>query len=185
MKEVRDDFDGDFDEETCPDAMEASKLDKEEKLMEEASKKCSITFAQVNELCESLQDKKEEISKAKAVKTKLEAEKNDIHRKILSVLKELGREEDGYKSPSGVARVVEKWNFKKPVTQADMQLLFNYMKDKDDFDTYATVDAGALKRYYKAEREEAIRKDPAAAVTFSLPGVPEPTLFEDITLTKK
>jgi hypothetical protein len=141
----------------------------------------SVTVEQLDQLVaeiETLEIAKE--TKEEEVK-ELNKQLGALKMKATGYLKELGREE--YACPRGKIVIVERWNVKSPATQECKQALFEWMKERGIYDTYATVNAQSLKSLYMAERDAAIKngEDP---VTWALPGMEPANLFEDLKFTR-
>lgn len=124
-------------------------------------------------------------------KTKVEAEKvvtaininiASIERRLVAYLKVLERKE--YKHPRGTVRISPKWSVNMPQTDADKKALFDWLRSKGIYDKYATVNSSSLNSLWNAEREAAIKEDPTAALTWNLPGLGTPKLFEALGKNK-
>jgi hypothetical protein len=96
--------------------------------------------------------------------------------KFVLYLKELGRED--YKSGRGTLSIQSKWRVALPATDEAKAKFFEWLREKGIFDKYATVHSASLNSLYNAEWEAA--KDRGEGLSFSIPGVPEPKLFEDL-----
>lgn len=125
----------------------------------------------VNELEDEITQYNKIISKMKSI--------------LVGVLKDLNRED--YKSPLGSISIKSLRQVRMPKTAEEKELLFNWMRERDIYDKYATVNARSLQSLFDAEFEAAARDqgekfDP---VLFSLPGIEPPTFFDNLKFTKK
>ena len=102
--------------------------------------------------------------------------------RLVSALKALNRRD--YKHPRGTVRIDNQWRVNLPANDLDKSLLFDWLKKKGIYDRMATINSTSLNSLWRQEREAAIKEDPAAAVTFNLPGLGAPKLFEALRKTK-
>lgn len=105
-----------------------------------------------------------------------------IEAKLVMFLKALKRK--NYTHPRGTVGIKPQWRVGMPQTDADKAALFGWLRERGVFDRYATVNAQSLNSLWNAEREAAIKEDPMAAVTFNLPGLPAPKLYEGLSKRK-
>jgi len=97
-----------------------------------------------------------------------------------SYLEGLGR--DKYDSPDGGVEKKKEWHVCMPESDAAKLQLFEWLKSKDLFERYATVNSRSLNSLFMAEWEAAKKRDPEAAILFTLPGVPDPQINEYTTI---
>ena len=142
-----------------------------------------ITVEMMDELVASLVAKKKEIEAAELVVTGLNKEKARIEQKCANYLKALGREEGGYQAPNATVFITRRWSVTLPQTDKDKHALFEWMKEKQVFDKYATVNWQSLNSLYMAEWEAAKRE--GRGIEFSMPGIGERTLFESLSTRKR
>lgn len=102
--------------------------------------------------------------------------------KLVEYLKAVGRKD--YKHASGTVKLAPRWSVTMPATDLEKQTFFSWLKDKGIFDRYATVNSRSLQSLWNAERDAAIKEDPAAALDFNLPGLGKPSYFEGINKRK-
>lgn len=97
-------------------------------------------------------------------------------------LKELNRNE--YDTPIGKLKISEKWHVNLPDTDLAKLEFFEWLKSQGIFEKYATINSRSLQSLYKAEMENAKERgeDP---LTFSLPGIPAPKLYEQTDFKSK
>lgn len=120
--------------------------------------------------------------KAEAALSTVNKEIMAIEAKLVAYLKVLCRKE--YKHPRGTVKIVNKWRVNGPQTDADKAQLFAWLKERGIYDKYATVNVASLNALYLAEWEALKKTDPAAALTFSMPGIGDPKLFESLGKNK-
>lgn len=137
---------------------------------EEISIKC------IDELIEDACELKNCVSDLKELSVSLNKTIMRMESKAGGYLKALGRED--YVSPTGNIEIVKDWHVNMPKDDDDKKILFEWMKEREIFDRYATVNSKSLNALYKKALTAACKKDPEAIVLFTLPGVPESTLNE-------
>jgi hypothetical protein len=140
----------------------------------------SITVEDLDKLVEEIfvaKDKYEEIGRHKA---EAYNEFVALKAKAVTYLRELERR--NYKTDKGLITISQKYRVKLPVSPESKGQLFDYLKEKGVFEKYATVNSNSLNALHKAEREAA--EERGEGMTWSMPGIDDPTLFEDLT-TKK
>ena len=69
-----------------------------------------------------------------------------------------------------------------PRTQEQKEAFFEYLKSRDLFWAYASVNSQALNAFYKAEFDAAMQD---GDLDFSIPGIDEPDIVETIQMRKK
>lgn len=114
--------------------------------------------------------------KAELALTTVNKEIGSIESKLVTYLKALDRRE--YKHPRGTVKVVNKWRVNGPQTDADKAALFAWLKERGIYDKYATVNVASINALFLAEWEAMKKADPEAALTFNMPGIGAPKLFE-------
>jgi hypothetical protein len=100
---------------------------------------------------------------------------------VVMALKELGRK--NYQSPHGTVGITNKWRVNLPQTDADKAKLFDWMRERGIYERYVTVNSNSLNSLFLEEWDAAKKR--GEGMEFRLPGVPEPKLFERLTVTKK
>lgn len=98
-----------------------------------------------------------------------------------SVLKDLDWTE--FKCPFGQIKVRPITQVTAPKSPEDKLKLFDWMREKQIYDRYATVHATALKSLFEAEFEEASKHPEFDPMTFCLPGMVPATFYEDLKFT--
>lgn len=141
-----------------------------------------ISVEELDKLMDELFDKRVEVDEAKRKKADLENELTALKQIVIAHLKELDREK--YAAARGSISVTKKANVRMPQDPEDKQKLWAWMKERDIFDQYATVNYQSLNSLYKAELLAAEEKGIDAVMGFSLPGVEAPTVHEDLTMRK-
>lgn len=119
---------------------------------------------------------------AEAALTQVNKSIASVEAQLVLYLKALNRKE--YKHPRRTVKVAQKWRVNGPQTDADKALLFDWMRTQGIYDRYATVNVASLNSLYMSEWEALKKSDPEAAITFSLPGVGPPKLFESLAKRK-
>lgn len=126
---------------------------------------------------------RDEIADAKAAVSVKENEYDELERKAISMLGELGKK--SYPTEAGLITKVEHWKVKLPQTPEDRKQFFDYLKEKGIFDNLITVNSNTLNSFFKAEWEALKQSSPEEAMNFRIPGINEPTLHETISFRRK
>lgn len=142
----------------------------------------AVTVEQFDAHVQQMADVKTRLAIAARVKADLEIEFSKLSERASMYLKALGRK--NYPAPFGTVYLAKMVNMKGPQTDADKAKLFDWMRERGIFDKYASVNVQSLKSLYMAELESATREDPAASLTFSIPGVERPTTYETVKVMK-
>lgn len=116
---------------------------------------------------------------AEAQLTAVNKEIMSIEGKLVAYLKALNRK--NYQHPRGTVGISAKWRVGMPANDLDKAALFSWLKEQGIYDKLATVNSASLNSLWNQEREAAIKADPTAALTFNLPGLPAPKMFEALT----
>jgi len=111
----------------------------------------------------------------KEINGRLEA----LKQTAVNYLTELKR--DSYRSPVGTVSIREYNTVATPKTDEDKMKLFDFLREKDIFIRYATVNSKSLNSLYKACLEEA---NQAGELNFEIPGVGAPKMHRDISFRK-
>jgi hypothetical protein len=135
-----------------------------------------VTVKELDELAAYIFAKRQRIEAIEELVSQENKELAVAKAKFVSYLKELGRED--YKSSGGTLSIQAKWRVALPATDEAKTKFFDWLRERGIFDKYATVHSASLNSLYNAEWEAA--KDRGEGLSFSIPGVPEPKLFEDL-----
>jgi len=136
-----------------------------------------VTVQDLDKLVKEIADKEAAIDVQSNITKALNKELAQLEQQAVLVLKDLDRE--SYDSPFGKLKIDCKWRVNLPETLADKMEFFEWLKSRDIFETYATVNSNSLNSLYFAEQRSS--EDP---LTFSLPGIPSPTLFEKLNFKR-
>ncbi len=141
----------------------------------------AVTVADLDSLIEQLA-KKESESNAHAEITKtINKELMRLEGQVVAHLKDLGRED--YLSPLGKVAIKQKWRVNMPADDHAKRELFQHLREREIFDKYATVNSNSLNALFMRDWEEA--KERGEGVTFSMPGIEAPKLFEALDFKLK
>jgi hypothetical protein len=130
--------------------------------------------ADLDQLIEDLAKKEIEAEK---IGESLKAVNKEIARlegRVVSHLKDLEREE--YLSPLGKVKIKQKWRVNMPADDIAKKALFEHLRERHIFDKYATVNSNSLNSLFLRDWDEA--KERGEGMTFSMPGIDAPKLFE-------
>lgn len=134
----------------------------------------SITVAELDAHIKLIAEKEAEIEKQKAILTEHNKQLAVLEGRCVEYLKELGR--DNYAGPSGKVSIKQKWRVNMPVDDNAKRLLFTHLREREIFDKYATVNSNSLNALFMRDWEAA--KEHGEGLTFTMPGIEAPTLFE-------
>ena len=137
----------------------------------------NVTVQDLDALVKTISEKEGEVDKKSEEIKALNKELMILEQQAVTFLKDLDR--DSYDSPFGKLKIDQKWRVNLPETLADKMEFFEWLKSKDIFETYATVNSNSLNSLYFAEQKSS--DDP---MTFSLPGIPAPKLFEKLNFKR-
>lgn len=141
-----------------------------------------VTAADLDKLVVEYFDMQKEKEAREALVTETNKKIMGLEARLATYLTALGRK--NYAHPRGTVGIKISERVNLPQTDADKMLFFEWLRSKGIFEKYATVNAQSLQSLYFAEMEAAIKADPTAALTFSLPGIGERKRFEGISKRK-
>jgi hypothetical protein len=143
-----------------------------------------VTVQQLEELCKQMRELDDEIEKDKEALSEKNKKYTQLEAQAAQWLKELGK--GSYKSNFGTVIRQEKWRVNLPQTPEDRDAFFGWLKERGLFEHMITVNSNTLNSLYMKEWEVAKESpDPVDALTFSIPGIPEPKLHETVSLRRK
>lgn len=142
----------------------------------------AVTVEQFDAHVNKMAEVRAKLTAAARVKADLEIEFSKLSEQAFQYLKALGRK--NYPTPFGTVYLAKMVSLKGPQTDADKAALFAWMREQGIFEKYASVNVNSLKSLYMAEIERASREDPTAALTFAIPGVERPTVYETVKVLK-
>lgn len=134
----------------------------------------TVTVKELDDLVELLAQKEKECDAQSEVTKLLNKEYAAIEGRIVNYMKELEREQ--YDSPFGKIKIKQQWRVNMPGDDNEKRLLFDHLRERGIFDKYATVNSNSLNALYMADWREAQAR--GEGMTFAMPGVPAPKLFE-------
>ena len=173
---------------TCPSNLRIKNNESENTMQQEdiypqgtSTPPQKVTVEELDLLVSDIFTKKKEIEASELVTSGLNKELAVLKGRAVNYLTELGRED--FKSPYGNVSISQKWRINMPATDEDKAALFDWMRERQIFDRYATVNSNSLNSLYMAEWEDAKKR--GEGMTFSMPGIGEPKLFTDLGMRKK
>jgi len=146
--------------------------------MEETKPEVTVSVVQLDDLVNSIFDKKAEVTAQALIVTKMNKELSGLQAQAVKFLKELGRKK--YVTDRGTLSITEKWRVNNPQTDEDKQAFFQYLRGEGLFDQMATVNNNSLNAYFKEAQAAA---DEAGDMLFQIPGIGEAKLFEAMKVT--
>lgn len=141
----------------------------------------SMTVEEFDSLVGQIFQVRAEITELNAQASEKEKELFGLKVRAVAALKEFGRK--NYQTPKGTITIRNTLQVSLPKTEQDKQLMFEWMKEKGIYEKFATVNYNSLKSLVKAHMEE-IEATGGDPILDFIPGVPAPTLFQDLTFTK-
>lgn len=132
-------------------------------------------------LIKKIMEKRAEIEKQSEVLKSLNKDLTELKGTAVAYLNQEGK--SSYKGEAGTVSIRQKWNVTVPKTAPDKKALFDWLKEENLFEQYATVNSISLNSLYKSKLEDAEAR--GEGMGFSIPGVQAPTLFEDLAIRKK
>ena len=134
-----------------------------------------ITVEELEQLCKTAALQRDVIKKmeeeVKEEKAKLSTLKNEIKDQLVKLDKRT------YKSDHGTVYIQTKFSIKTPKTEEEKKAFFDWCKEKEIYWQYATVNSTSLNSLYKSMLE-------SEGVDFEMPGVAEPTSFDELRMRK-
>lgn len=141
----------------------------------------TLTVDQMNEHAKNVAAKKEEYEAAKKISTALGKELDRLEDQMGKMLLELGQ--DSFKTPFGTMIMTERTSFKVPQDEESRNEFFQWLKDKNIFESTITVNSNTMNALLKAEYAgaRALGED---MVVFKIPGIDPPTVSVTASLRK-
>jgi hypothetical protein len=141
----------------------------------------SVTVADLDKLVQELASLETQKDAQAEITKQINKEIQGVEGRIVAHLKDLGRED--YLSPLGKLSIREKWRVNMPVDDLAKRALFDHLRSRDIFDRYATVNSNSLNALFMRDWEEA--KEKGEGMTFNMPGIGAPTLYESLDFKLK
>lgn len=139
-----------------------------------------VTLAEMDQLVIDIFNQKKKIEEMEGLVSDENKKLSALEAKAVLYMEELGR--DSFKSPAGNVSIVEKWRFSLPKTPEDKEAFFTYLKNRGVFDSLITVNSNTYNSFIQKEWEAA--KEAGHGLDFQLPGVPQPTLYKQLSKRK-
>lgn len=139
-----------------------------------------ITVQELDNLVAELFAQREKIDAMEMAVTEENKKLSAMKTKIVAYLKELERED--FKSAAGNVSIRSTWRVNLPKTEEDRAAFFTYLRERGIFDAMVTVNANTLNSFYREEWEAA--QQSGDAMNFTMPGIGEPKLFEDLNIRR-
>lgn len=133
----------------------------------------------IGQLAESGYAVKKEIEALEEKQKELNEKLKGIKASMIFKLKEMGV--NSFKHATCQVIQTTKISVKNPQTPEEKEKFYNYLKEKNIFENMVSVNHMSLNSWYKEEIEAA---KAAGNFDFKIPGLGEPTIFEDISFRK-
>lgn len=133
----------------------------------------------LNQLVEKGYSLKNQIDQHEEEVKNLNEELKKTKNQILEVMKLQNL--SSMKHACGTVVVTSRFSVKNPATDEDKKMFYDYLRGKGIFEEMVSVHSAKLTSWYKAEMEVA-KQD--GNFGFKIPGIGDPTAFEDITFRK-
>lgn len=141
----------------------------------------SVTVQDLDNLVQAIFDQKQTIEQKELELKELNKVLMDLKAKSVTYLKELNR--SSYQTPFGTISLKERWRVSLPKSEEDREAFFSWLKEKNLYEGMVTVNANSLNSLYMSEWE--VAQSEGKGMDFSVPGIKEPTLFEDLSIRKR
>ncbi len=138
-----------------------------------------MSLQEIESMIEELANIRDEMDVLKIEEKKLNEAKGKIEDKIMTELKAVGN--DSYKSSLGTAYISTSLSYKMPKDIQNREELFAYLKKQNTFDTLISINSQTFNAWCKAETEAA---KTAGTFPFAIPGVEDPTSYEQLRFRK-
>lgn len=147
----------------------------------EQQEKTTVTTDMLHDCYEKVCNLRVEHEKAKEATSAIYQDFNLAKQHMLFLLQEAEFEEFKGKDKNKVS-IKRKKTAKMPLDSEGREELFNFLKEKGDFDDLISIHSAKFNSYYNMEREQAIANDPEAEMFFKMPGVDTPQEYVDLTV---
>ena len=141
----------------------------------------SVTVEDLNNLVAIINHKEEAAEKVQEQLAAMNKEIASLYSKATGYLEELGQ--DSFSTPYGSLEIITKRQVRIPQTEEDKLKLFEWMKEREIFNRYATVNSVSLQALYKAEYAEA-EKQGEDMMIWSIPGIQPAQLYRTTKIRK-
>lgn len=129
-------------------------------------------------LIQTMFEKKAEVDGIKELLAKKTATLESLKSDVLVWLEKFDKTK--YSANCGTVSVAHKISVKVPKDPANKKLLFDWLKERDNFDHYATIPSASLNSLYKEEL-----KAHGDVKTFKIPGVEQPKAYKQLSMRRK
>lgn len=138
-----------------------------------------ITVQQLDALIAELRAQRTKVEEMSALLAPESIKVSRLQSQIAAALKSLGR--DKYTTEQdGTFSFVRSWRFNLPPEGQERDSFIDWLRENGIDKKYLTVNSNSYNSLMNQEREKAIRE----GRLLSIPGVPQPTAFETVRLTK-
>jgi hypothetical protein len=143
-------------------------------------KKEEISVAQMQDIILAYAAAKEDYDAKKSIASDAHAEVERIKDELISMMKRAGT--DKFSTQVGTVSTTHKFSVTTPKTLEDKKALALYFQAMGDdaFYSYMGINSQTLNSYFNEKTKEAAAK----GETFTLPGVGEPTIMENISFRR-
>jgi len=141
-----------------------------------------ISVTELDKVVEELMLARKEAEEQELITKEKNKKVMELEGKCTQYLVELGR--DNYATPYGTAYISNQYRVNQPADDVAKKELFDYLNEKGIFMRYASVNSMSLNSLYKSEWE-AHKEQGNDPLTFSMPGIGAPKLFQRFGFRKK
>lgn len=147
---------------------------------QQETKKEEVSIDTLNKLIEEYDLAKRDYDEKKASASHANELADNLKSQVLETLKKAGLQK--FHSSVGLVSTTHKFSVTTPKTMEEKKALLDHFASQGDdvFYSYASVNSQTLNSYYNKMSEEASMR----GETFSLPGVSEPTIIENISFRR-
>jgi len=140
-----------------------------------------LTVPQFESLCQEIYNKRSILDGFKEEQKKLQADYDEACRTVFAYMVQYNKKSYPV-SNRGTLIATKRLSVKVPQDPADKQTFFNYLKERNLFDAFITVNFQTINAFYREEQKQAID---SGAKGFSMPGIGEPVYMDILQVRKK
>lgn len=139
----------------------------------------SITVEDMNSKCKEIAVLRAEEAVISAQRKQILDKLDEAERQMIEMLAESGL--NSYKSPFGQAIITHRTSVKTPKTPDERARFYQYLKERNLYETMITVNSQTLNAFYKGELEQARER---GDLDFKVPGINEVTIVPTLAFRK-
>lgn len=139
----------------------------------------TTTLDDLNALCTAIASQRKVVDEIAATKSEAQAKLDELEMKLVETLEAHGKTTEH--NAAGRFTVVTEMKYRQPETEDSKDALYNYLKERGEFDRLASINYNTLNSWAKVENEAARDR---GDFDFSIPGLGAPTIRKILRVTK-